>query len=203
MSSSDHPQYGNQSVGGVRRPPRRSVGGVHPPPQERLELALLSSPQLLLQAAFDNGGQVETLRQEVFQKLKLELPVKLPDSYTSSMEYSSMMQRLVIEEALFSILNKLEKFDSKTPGQLRYHSVRIKTVSDEGEHSIRKNVRQKTAGYRCIDAFTCWPLSAYHRKNLRAGAVVVLVPTGKQLTDWDTAVFGYIYRGSDQSAIRK
>jgi len=182
------------------------------PRQDPLEEAILSSPQLVFDATADRE-QESIYRANVFARLKLRIPEKLPDSFTSSEQYASMLKRLVVEEALFSVTSKLERFCSEAPGQLKGRNLRLKIVDDgDGPSKLRSkhvkrviadNMGHNSTEYRRVDAYSYKPLSAYYRRNLRAGAVVILIPVGKNLIDVRDVVFGYIHRGSDRSATRK
>jgi len=172
--------------------------GTQSPHRDRLAKAILSPPHLLLEAAF-NPEKETKFKKRVFAKLELDIPEKLPDSYETSDQYSYMLQRLVVEEAISSVTQSLEQCQSQTPKEIRKDSVRVRTVDYTGPNpSITKGKRRKSDKTdRWVDAYCDSPLSTVQRKNLRTGAIVVLVPARTQVTEWDKAIFGYILRGSD------
>jgi hypothetical protein len=135
--------------------------------------------------AADNPKLAQQTRAEVFEKLKLGLPEKLRDSYSSSKEYHSSFQKLVVEETLFSILAALKVFQSKTPQQLQKDCIRVHVTGDRNENPW-------------FEAYSYQPISGWNRKNLRAGSVIVMVPAGHEYTEANV-VFGVIKHGSEKS----
>jgi hypothetical protein len=157
------------------------------PPEVRLAAAILScDAESLFQAERDT--QVEQkLRQQIFDKLNLELPHKLKNSYSSGQERLRALQQLVVEEAFFSTVTALRSFQSRVQRKKKENWIQVQ---------ITGAPTQRTPWF---EAHSDHPLSRWNQKHLRAGSVIVVIPSGKTFSDADV-MFGVLLRRTSEKS---
>lgn len=161
---------------------------------------LTQDPSLVFAPEKDSDRQNE-LRTHVFKDLELErqrprrkerrqrrgvgrrlLPATIQDVYPDMSSYQDALSRLVVEETISTIGNSLDRMGL--------------TTEKERKETVRRGVvvciTDKDAFSNFVECYSYNPLTRLDRNNLRAGAVVYLLPKGTKEFSPEKAILGII-----------